>query len=239
MPRPDRDTWMQPHPSLTRKTQKSPHSKDRPKRSPSPRPSQSASKPKPAPRPAVSTAPPPNPPQSSTSKPKPPPQPKKPQQQRKWVSISGKWLMKAQREGIALYFAMYGKEIEAKVVKNDTYDLRLRHGGKVEVVPKLKIQFFCKADQPVKDVMVVDADIKSKSLQPIVPIRKRYQLKDKQLMMARRHDEQVRATMRGGAVFSGKIEWFTQYEIKLLLSNESKVILMRHALLHVEVDTAA
>ena len=82
--------------------------------------------------------------------------------------------------------------------------------------------------------MTVDTAVASKSLQPIKPRKKRYSVSDHWLRDSRREQREVTATMRGGEVFRGRIEWYSRYEIKLQFSDESKVILMRHALLRIE-----
>lgn len=146
--------------------------------------------------------------------------------------------MKAEHEGIDLHFGMYGKDVLATIAKNDTYDLHLQHDGTTEIVPKLEIKFCCKADllEQVLKAMTIDSAIASKSLQPVGPPNKRYRVRNSVLKRARKDKAEVTATLRGGEVFKGRIEWHTGFEIKLVLPTDAKVILMRHALLRAEFD---
>lgn len=227
MSRADRDAWMEPHPSLSNK----------------PKPPQFPKKSKPQPPaefPSKLQA------QPSRSEPNPPPaavepnlkrQPKpKLLQHGKRQSASDRWFAKAAREGIALHFWVYGKEFDATIAKNAVYDYHLHIDDRVEVIPKLEIKFCCKAEllEQIKGAMTVDTAVASKSLQPIKPRKKRYRVSDHWLRDSRREQREVTATMRGGEVFRGRIEWYSRYEIKLQFSDESKVILMRHALLRME-----
>ena len=72
------------------------------------------------------------------------------------------------------------------------------------------------------------------------PYRERHNLSNRDLWYARKERISVRITLRSGVVFTGMVEWFTNYEVKLDIGvrregGAAAVILHRHAVLRVEL----
>jgi sRNA-binding regulator protein Hfq len=80
--------------------------------------------------------------------------------------------------------------------------------------------------------MSIDAEIVNKALKPIVRRKNRYRIAHAvDFLSARVADKRpIVVTLRTGHRFCGVVDWFTLYDIGLVLENLGKVIIFRHAL---------
>ena len=163
------------------------------------------------------------------------------------LTASDRWFEKARREEIPLYFSLYHEDFVATIAKINKYDLHLHilsgpsdppNPAELEVVQKLEIKYCCKASlrEQMYEAMSIDSSIQSQSLHPMKTIKKRYRVPGGLLKNVRNNKADITATMRGGEVFKGRVEWYTRYEIKLILENGAKAMIMKHALLNIRFN---
>ena len=134
-------------------------------------------------------------------------------------------------------FQTYDRAIEAVIVKRLTYDLDLLVDGEKERLNKLPIKYvYKKKDEPgVTANLTYDDAVLAKKLEPIKPRKERMQIDTRQLAFARQHHLPIRITLRGGEVFTGLIDWYSHYEIKMSVSEDVSVVVFRHAALDFEL----
>ena len=73
-------------------------------------------------------------------------------------------------------------------------------------------------------------------LEPIIPRKNRYQVSNKMLKMSQASKSSMTVALRTGEVFTGIVDWFTPFDIALILSNEGKVKIFRHGVYDVKID---
>jgi len=141
------------------------------------------------------------------------------------------------RDNTTMIFQTYDRPIEGVVVKRLTYDLDLLVDGEKERLNKLPIKYmFKKRDgEEIKKGLEVDDALRDKKLEPIKPRKERMQIDTRQLGFARQHRLPIHVTLRGGEVFTGLIDWYSHYEIKMSLTEETSVVVFRHAAHHFEL----
>ena len=124
-----------------------------------------------------------------------------------------------------MVFELYTESICCTVKQLLKYDLNLLCGKDIRQIHKLDIKYCYKQEyeQSVKANIRYDEDVKSQSLEPLKPMKERYQIQDTPLQKARRDKAKIRLILRGGEIIEGTIDWFSPYEIKVEFSEGSSI----------------
>ena len=99
-------------------------------------------------------------------------------------------------------------------------------------LPKTDIKYCYKAKDAtdIQSIIYYNEEIKEQNLKPIIQRKKRYSIKTRTIVQARRARHTIEVTMLEGEVFRGLVDWVSRYEIKMILENESKIVVFRHAI---------
>ena len=107
-------------------------------------------------------------------------------------------------------------------------------GGETErqELPKTDVKYCYKAEDArnIQSIFHHNEKIKAQDLKPIIQRRKRYSIDTRIIIQARRARHTIEVTMLEGEVFRGLVDWVSRYEIKMILENESKIVVFRHAI---------
>ena len=136
-----------------------------------------------------------------------------------------------------MIFETYEGTVEAIVQKRLTYDLDLIVDNEKVRLNKLPIKYMYKKKDGdgVRGNLALDDKLRAKGLDPIKPRKERMQIDTRQLAFARQHRLPIRITLRGGEVFTGLIDWYSHYEIKMSVAEDISVVVFRHAALDFEL----
>lgn len=149
------------------------------------------------------------------------------------------YVQKQIRKKTPMVFELYGDHIEGIISRRLTFTLNVVSvNGEVHHLEKLNIKYMYKRDelpQVVRDIEV-DTDLKAQNLISIVHKSERFQVDDRVLVRCRKEKIPVRLTLRGGEIITGVIKWFSQYDMKMLLSHGGNVIVFRHGLHRFEIS---
>ncbi len=142
------------------------------------------------------------------------------------------------REKTAMVFIGYGETIDTTIIKRLVFEWLL--GVNEERDKRKKTDFCCCYKQEdaekVKATMITDLAIANQKLDPIIPRKDRYKVSDEILKTSQADKSSITVALRTGQVFTGYVDWFTPFDIALILSNEVKVKIFRHGLYDVKVD---
>jgi sRNA-binding regulator protein Hfq len=138
-----------------------------------------------------------------------------------------------------MVFVTYEGDVEGVIFKRLCYDFDILVDGEKERLNKLPIKYMYKTKDVdlVKNHMDADAAVVGKALPPIKARLERFQIDTRHLAFARQNDKAIRITLRGGEVFTGTVDWYSHFEVKLTLDpdDEGSVVVFRHAALVFEV----
>jgi len=155
--------------------------------------------------------------------------PKKPKEKKK--NAGDLYMDKQIRLETPMVFETYAQSIPCVVKKNLTYDIDLLCDGEVQQIKFTDVKYCYKQrdEDKVKADIQFDEEVKAQKLEPIIPRKERYQIQNELLKKARKEKKTIRLVLRGGEIFIGTIDWFTRYEIKMILPSGGKVVTFRHA----------
>ena len=107
-------------------------------------------------------------------------------------------------------------------------------------LPKTDVKYCYKAEDGmgIQSIISYNEEIKKQNLMPIVQPRKRYSINTSVIIQARRARKMIEVTMLEGEVFRGLVDWVSRYEIKMILENQSKIVVFRHAICNFKVFPA-
>jgi CspA family cold shock protein len=133
----------------------------------------------------------------------------------------------------SMFFGLYNHILLPVTVTGSTkYDFVLQ--GKIEgqELPKTDVKYCYKAEDAtdIQSIIRYDEEIKTQSLKPVIQRKKRYSINTRAIVQARRARHTIEVTMLEGEVFRGLVDWVSRYEIKMILENESKIVVFRHAI---------
>ena len=155
---------------------------------------------------------------------------------------SKEYMEKQTAEQTPMVFVTLDASLETTVVEPGRYRLTLLVDGEPTLVEKLTLQYHYKQVDAgtVAEKVGVDESVRSKGEAAPAPYRERHNPSNRDLWYARKERISVRITLRSGVVFTGMVEWFTNYEVKLDIGVRREgggagVILHRHAVLRVEL----
>jgi sRNA-binding regulator protein Hfq len=130
-------------------------------------------------------------------------------------------------------FHLHGHRIfRGTVSKNLKYDLGLHTAETEEVhLPKtdVKLVYPAASSDAVRPLLKVDRKVQDLQLEPIIPTKKRYHIKNKSLFPLMKERHVVFFTLMEGEIVKGLITGFTRYEITVSLKGGIPVVILRHA----------
>ena len=105
-------------------------------------------------------------------------------------------------------------------------------GAERQEIPKTDVKYCYKAEDAadIQSIIRYNEEIKAQDLKPIIQRRKRYSINTRAIVQARRARHTIEVTTLEGEVFRGLVDWASKYEIKMILENESKIVVFRHAI---------
>jgi hypothetical protein len=118
-----------------------------------------------------------------------------------------------------------------EVLENMVYDISFKSvEGVQEILPKTSIQYLYSMDaaEGVLKLVKRNPEVESLSLQPIIPSKPRYHIKNKTLFPLMEDKHVVFFTMLEGDVLRGVINGFNRYEITLHLKGGVPITILRH-----------
>ncbi len=112
--------------------------------------------------------------------------------------------------------------------------------GESRELPKTDVKYCYKAEDAtgIQSIISYNEEIKKQNLKPIVQPSKRYSINTSVIIQARRARRTIEVTMLEGEVFRGLVDWVSRYEIKMILENQSKIVVFRHAICNFKVFPA-
>jgi len=162
---------------------------------------------------------------------------KKPRKPRPMPDVARMYIEDQTRDQTPMVFATREGELRATVVQGGMYEHVLDVDGEPTTVKKVTLEYHYKqidADT-VAEKIAHDLSIDTEN-----PRRQGRRLSNKDLWVSRQQWIPVRLTLRAAAQFTGLIEWFTPYAIKLNIGlrgedGTASVILHRHAIVRLEM----
>ena len=143
------------------------------------------------------------------------------------------YIQKQIRLQTPMFFGLYNHTVlPATIIDFTKYDLVLQAEGESQELPKTDVKYCCKAEDAtnIQSIIRYDEATKKQDLKPIIQPKKRYRINTRTIVQARRTRQTIEVTMLEGEVFRGLVDWVSRYEIKMILENESKIVVFRHAI---------
>ena len=152
------------------------------------------------------------------------------------------YIQKQIRLQTPMFFGLYNHILlPATITEFTKYDFVLQVGlnpdpigGEAEKqeMPKTDVKYCYKAEDAtdIQSIICYNEAIKEQNLKPIIQRKKRYSINTRDVVQARRARHTIEVTMLEGEVFRGLVDWVSRYEIKMILENESKIVVFRHAI---------
>ncbi|MBM3214087.1 hypothetical protein FJZ36_04150 [Candidatus Poribacteria bacterium] len=156
-----------------------------------------------------------------------------PQERREKREGFGRLYMEKQlREKTPMVFVTYDGAVEGTLHKRLVYDLDVNTNGEKTRINKLQIKYCYKAPdvEVVQKHLTYDEGVRSQGLTAIKPRKERFQIDTRHLAVARQKKLPLKIVLRGGESFTGNIDWYSHFEIKMSLgTDEGSVVVFRHA----------
>ena len=137
-----------------------------------------------------------------------------------------------------MVFIGYGETVDCILMRMTMYDWVLTVDEKRK--RRKKIDFSCcykrKEAETILATMITDSAIVNQELKPIVPRKGRYKVSNDVLKTSQANKSPITVALRTGQVFTGCVDWFTPFDIALILSNGGKVKIFRHGVYDVLAD---
>ena len=152
------------------------------------------------------------------------------------------YIQKQIRLQTPMFFGLYGHTLlPATITGFSKYDFILQVAlnpnpigveAERQEMPKTDVKFCYKAEDAtdIQSIIRYNEEIKAQDLKPIIQPRKRYSINTRAIVQARQARQTIEVTMLEGEVFRGVVDWVSRYEIKMILENESKIVVFRHAI---------
>jgi len=161
----------------------------------------------------------------------------KPRKPKPMPDVARMYIEDQTRDQTPMVFVTRDGELHATVVEGGMYEHVLNVDGEPTTVKKVTLEYHYKQiDADTVDEKVAhDPSIDTEN-----PRRQGRRLSNKDLWVSRQQWIPVRLTLRAAAQFTGLIEWFTPYAIKLNIGlrgedGTASVILHRHAIVRLEL----
>ncbi len=143
------------------------------------------------------------------------------------------YIQKQIRFQTPMFFGLYNHTLLPATVTGFTkYDFVLQGEAESQELPKTDVKYCYKAEDAagIQSIVHYNEEIKAQALKPIIQRQKRYSINMQAIVQARRARHTIEVTMLEGEVFRGIVDWVSQYEIKMILENESKIVVFQHAI---------
>ena len=143
------------------------------------------------------------------------------------------YIQKQIRLHTPMFFGLYSHVLLPATVTGFTkYDFVLQGEEEKRELPKTDVKYCYKAEDAteIQSIMRYNEEVKARAFQPIIQRKKRYNIDTRVIVQARRARYPIEVTMLEGEAFRGWVDWVSRYEIKMLLENDSKIVVFRHAI---------
>jgi hypothetical protein len=123
--------------------------------------------------------------------------------------------------------------IKARIIENLKYDAKVSvDGADDEVLAKTDIKLIYPEDlaESVKPLLKTDKKVRDLGLEPIIPPRKRYHIKNKSLFPLMKEKIVLFFTLLEGEIVRGVVAGFSRYEITANLKGGIPVTILRHSI---------
>jgi len=138
-----------------------------------------------------------------------------------------------------MVFELHDGKISAVIIRRFTYDLDLLINRRERKrINKLDMKYCYKQSHESKVLSEIsyNEEVRAMNLQPTENKAERCQIDDQVLLQCYRERTPVTLTMMGGEVFSGLIDWFSKFEIKIEFPSRKSIVAFRHALHDIKVN---
>ena len=142
------------------------------------------------------------------------------------------YVQKQIRKRNPMVLELYGETVKGIIIRRLTYSLDILSEGQVRRIEKIDIKYMYKQEQAslIRLKISYDEVLKHQNLVSIVSRFERYGVDDTVLSRCYKERIPVIATLKGGEIITGIIDWFSQYEIKINLNSGKGVVVFRHGL---------
>ncbi len=143
------------------------------------------------------------------------------------------YIQKQIRLQTPMFFGLYNHILlPATIIEFTKYDFVLQGEGERQELPKIDVKYCYKAEDAtdIQSIIHYNKEIKEQNLKSIIQRKKRYNINTRAIIQARRAWHTIEVTMLEGEVFRGLVDWVSRYEIKMILENQSKIVMFRHAI---------
>ena len=123
--------------------------------------------------------------------------------------------------------------IKVRIIENLKYDVKVSvDGADDEVLAKTDIKIMYSEDlsESVKPLLKTDKKVRDLGLEPIIPPRKRYHIKNKSLFPLMKEKIVLFVTLLEGEIVRGVVAGFSRYEITINLKGGIPVTILRHSI---------
>lgn len=153
------------------------------------------------------------------------------------LTIADGYLMKKIRQKTPMVFVGYGMKSQGIVKGIWKYKVDVLDGSRFQALEKLHLVCCYKQQDAgqVENCIQMDKGVAAQTLPPIVSQSERFQLPDEVLETCHKNHHLITITLRTGHLITGKVMWFTPYNIGLMLKGFVKVMVFRHAIYGVRV----
>ena len=148
------------------------------------------------------------------------------------------YVQKQIRKKTQMVFARYGETVEGIIIRRLTYAFDVLSEGHVRRIEKISIKYMYRRNQASQIIMHIGFDeaLRSRKLAAIVPRFERYEVENHLLTRCCKENISVTSTLHGGEIITGLVDWFSQYEIKVNITNRNGVVIFRHGLHNFRVN---
>lgn len=148
------------------------------------------------------------------------------------VTFGTLYMQKQIRLQTSMVFGLYNHEQCPMTISEFTQSSFTLQGEEEGLeIPKMDVKYCYKAEDEdaIHALMRYDEEIKSQKLKPINSQKECCQIDTREIQLARKEEYPIEVVMREGEIFRGLVDWVSPFEIKIVLENESKVVVFRHA----------
>ena len=161
----------------------------------------------------------------------------KPRKPKPMPDVARMYIEDQTRDQTPMVFVTRDGELRATVVQGGMYEHVLNVDGEPTTVKKVTLEYHYKQ---IDADTVAEKVVHDPSMDTENPRRQGRWLSNRDLWVSRQQWIPVRLTLRAAAQFTGLIEWFTPYAIKLNIGlrgedGTASVILHRHAIVRLEL----
>jgi len=175
-------------------------------------------------------------------KPSPSEAKKKPRAPRPMPDVARMYIDDQAEAQTPMVFATREGDLRATVIESGKYEHLLNVDSKPTPVNKLTLEYHYKEidAETVAEKISHEVGLDTEGLPDSLLYHRDFRLSNRDLWVSRKQHIPVRFTMRGSAQFTGPIEWFTPYAVKLNIGlrgedGTASVILHRHAVVRLEL----